>query len=51
MTMGESNNIETILEEILEGYVPKTFDFNLKGATNSANYLSEMYHGLHSSGT
>ena len=51
MTMGESNNIEAILEEILEGYVPKTFDFNLKGATNSANYLSEMYHGLHSSGT
>ena len=26
--------------------VPSTFDFNLKGATNSAIFLNEMYNGL-----
>ena len=46
MTMAEAGNVESLLEEILTNYKPNPFEFNLKGASNSAKFLSEMYNGL-----
>lgn len=48
MTMAESSNIESLLDEVLNDYSPEMFNFNLQGTTNSAKYLSEMYNGISS---
>ena len=46
MTMAESGNIENLLTELLSGYIPKEFEFNLKGSTNTSNILREMYESI-----
>lgn len=45
MTMAETSNIEDVLNNLVNDYKPNEFDFDLKGATNSAKILNEMYHG------
>jgi predicted glycosyltransferase len=45
MTMAETSNIEEVLYDLVNGYKPNKFDFDLKGATNSARILNEMYDG------
>ena len=43
--MAETSNIEDVLNNLVNDYKPNEFDFDLKGATNSAKILNEMYHG------
>ena len=46
LTLQEFNNVKVVLDEVLNGYKPQPFKFNLKGASNTAKFLLEMHNGL-----
>ena len=46
LTLSEFDSIKIVLDEVLGGYKPQPFGFNLKGASNTAKFLSEMHNEL-----
>ena len=45
LSLPELGNIKTVLDEILNGYKPQPFTFNIQGTSNTAKILSEIYNG------
>jgi len=45
MTMQEFGGIKSLVDKIISGYKPNLFTYNLRGTSNTADIISEIYNG------